>query len=73
MTGNADLFNPPRSPLPPVREHGPWALTNSNGGGYYIIWRFGRVYARGGMTMLDAIWQRVSQGTTHADQASAAP
>ena len=47
--------------MPPVRECGPWALTASNGGGYYIIWRFGRVYARGGREMLDAIWKRVTR------------
>lgn len=57
----ADLF-PPVAPMPPVREHGPWALTNSNGGGYLIIWRYGRVYARGGAPMIDAIWNHVARG-----------
>lgn len=58
----ADLFHQwSVSPgaLIPVRTHGPWTLTPS-GGGYYIIWRFDRVYARGGRDMLDKIWERVT-------------
>jgi hypothetical protein len=71
----ADLFHRWQvSPgaLIPVREHGPWTMTNSNGGGYYIIWRFNNVYARGGRIMLDAIWNRVTgaRGTPPAVQVS---
>lgn len=56
----ADLFNPPRAPIPAHREHGPWSLTPSNGGGYYIIWRFGRVFARGGAPMIDRRWKELT-------------
>lgn len=54
---NAPLFW--RCPLPPMRERGPYTLTNSNGGGYLIIWRFERVFARGGAAMINELWDRL--------------
>lgn len=54
-------WNPSPGALIPSRECGPWTLTPSNGGGYWIIWRYDRVYARGGRAMLDPIWQEVTQ------------
>lgn len=34
-------------------------MTESNGGGYFIIWRYDRLQARGGLQMIERIWNDI--------------
>lgn len=46
----ADLFwqwNPSPGALIPVERAGPWTITPSNGGGFYVLWYYDSVRAHG--------------------------
>lgn len=58
----ADLFwqwNPSPGALIPVKRAGPYTVTPSNGGGFYVLWYYDRVRANGSRAMIDAQLSRL--------------